>query len=83
VVWKTEIPGIGWSSPIVWGDNIFLTSVIKSGETETVKKGLYFGGERPASKTNIGGWFTRSILKPERSCGSARFSRACPRARGI
>lgn len=50
VVWKTEIPGIGWSSPIVWGDNIFLTSVIKTGETETVKKGLYFGGERPASK---------------------------------
>jgi outer membrane protein assembly factor BamB len=50
VVWKTEIPGIGWSSPIVWGDNIFLTSVIKTGETETPKKGLYFGGERPASK---------------------------------
>lgn len=46
VAWKTEIPGVGWSSPIVWGDRIFLTSVINSVETEKPKKGLYFGGER-------------------------------------
>ena len=49
VVWKTEIPGLGWSSPIVWGNTIFLTSVVNSGETEKPKKGLYFGGERKAS----------------------------------
>jgi len=48
VAWKADIPGIGWSSPIVWGDKIFVTSVINTGETEAVKKGLYFGGERPA-----------------------------------
>jgi outer membrane protein assembly factor BamB len=48
VAWKTEIPGLGWSSPVVWGDNIFLTSVINLGETEPPKKGLYFGGERKA-----------------------------------
>ena len=50
VAWKTDIPGTGWSSPIVWGDNIFLTSVISSVEGEKPKKGLYFGGERPAPK---------------------------------
>ncbi len=27
IVWKTEIPGQGWSSPIVWGDRVFLTTV--------------------------------------------------------
>ena len=48
VAWKADIPGIGWSSPIVWGDKIFVTSVINSGDTEPPKKGLYFGGERPA-----------------------------------
>ncbi len=47
VAWKTDIPGIGWSSPIVWGDKIFVTSVINTGDTEAPKKGLYFGGERP------------------------------------
>jgi outer membrane protein assembly factor BamB len=48
VAWKVEIPGTGWSSPIVWGDRVFLTSVVSSGEVEKPKKGLYFGGERKA-----------------------------------
>ena len=25
--WKTEIPGIGWSSPIVWRDQVLVTTV--------------------------------------------------------
>jgi len=50
VKWKTAIPGHGWSSPIAWGDRIFVTSVIPVGDTEAPKKGLYFGGERPAPK---------------------------------
>ena len=28
VKWKTTIPGQGWSSPIAWGDRIFVTSVV-------------------------------------------------------
>jgi outer membrane protein assembly factor BamB len=48
VAWKTDLPGRSWSSPIVWGDRIFLTTVVNLGESEPPKKGLYFGGERPA-----------------------------------
>jgi len=48
VAWKVEIPGVGWSSPIVWGDRVFVTSVISSVDGEKPKKGLYFGGERKA-----------------------------------
>ncbi len=51
VAWKTEIPGNGWSSPVVWGEKIFVTSVVAEGETEKPKKGLYFGGERKAPDT--------------------------------
>jgi outer membrane protein assembly factor BamB len=29
VVWKTEIPGRGHSSPIAWGDRLFLTTAIE------------------------------------------------------
>lgn len=47
VAWKTDIPGRGWSSPIVWGGRVFLTTVVNLGETEKAKKGLYLGGERP------------------------------------
>ncbi|MDB6034799.1 MAG: outer rane biosis protein [Verrucomicrobiales bacterium] len=46
VAWIIETPGRGWSSPIVWGNRIFLTTVIPEGEMEQPKKGLYFGGER-------------------------------------
>src|SRR5262245_10656814 len=30
--WKTEIPGKGHSTPIVWGDRIFLTTAIPYGD---------------------------------------------------
>jgi len=46
VAWKSELPGRGWSSPIVWGNRVFLTTVINSGLSEEPKKGLYFGGDR-------------------------------------
>jgi outer membrane protein assembly factor BamB len=47
IAWKTDVPGRGWSSPVVWGNRVFLTTVVNSGELETPKKGLYFGGNRP------------------------------------
>jgi outer membrane protein assembly factor BamB len=47
VAWKTDLPGRSWSSPVVWGERVFLTAVVNSGESEAPKKGLYFGGERP------------------------------------
>lgn len=31
VVWKTPIPGEAWSSPIVWGDHVFLTTATDNG----------------------------------------------------
>ena len=30
VAWRTPIPGLGHSSPIVWGDRIFLTTAVSS-----------------------------------------------------
>jgi outer membrane protein assembly factor BamB len=46
VRWKREIAGRGWSSPVVHGSRVFLTTVVSEGEVEAAKKGLYFGGER-------------------------------------
>ena len=40
VAWKTDIAGRAWSSPIVWGDRVFLTSVVNLGESEPPKQGL-------------------------------------------
>lgn len=31
VAWKTPIPGEGWSSPIIWGERIFVTATLQDG----------------------------------------------------
>src|ERR1700724_256840 len=36
VVWKTPLPGIGQSSPVIWGDKIFLTATLNKGEKRVV-----------------------------------------------
>src|SRR5262245_54818203 len=56
VAWQTPIPGKGWSSPIVWGDKVFLTSVVSEGKAEVARKGLYFGGERFKPPTEVHRW---------------------------
>ncbi|MBI4603388.1 MAG: PQQ-binding-like beta-propeller repeat protein [Planctomycetes bacterium] len=46
VVWKAPVPGRGWSSPVVWGGRVFVTTAVSEGDEEAPKKGLYYGGER-------------------------------------
>lgn len=41
VVWKTAVPGQGWSSPVVAGDRIYLTSAVAK------------GGERPGADREL------------------------------
>lgn len=57
VMWSRPIPGRGWSSPVVWGDKVFLTTVVNEGETEEAKKGLYFGGERKGKPEHVHTWW--------------------------
>lgn len=33
LAWKTEIPGESWSSPIVWGNHVFVTTATENGES--------------------------------------------------
>ncbi len=33
VLWKAAVPGEGWSSPIVWGDRVYLTTATDNGQT--------------------------------------------------
>ncbi len=46
VAWRTPLPGLGWSSPIVAGGLVFLTTVASDGEVETPESGWYRFGER-------------------------------------
>jgi outer membrane protein assembly factor BamB len=42
VVWKTKIPGLGLSSPIVWGDTVFISTAI-SGKADAGLRVGYYG----------------------------------------
>ncbi len=59
--WKTPFPGMGWSSPVVWGDRVFLTNVVSEGTVEEVKKGLYFGGNRPEISQDPHRWIAYGV----------------------
>jgi outer membrane protein assembly factor BamB len=47
--WKTDIPGLGHSSPVVWGDLLFLTTAIKTSAAVTppAAAGAGSGGFNP------------------------------------
>src|SRR5262245_12241932 len=47
VRWKVPISGVAWSSPVIWGNRIFVTTATPDTPQEAPKKGLYFGGDRP------------------------------------
>ena len=48
ILWHTKIPGLAHSSPIVWGNRVFVTSAVSSDPKATFKPGLY--GDGDASK---------------------------------
>ena len=48
VLWTVTLPGLAHSSPIVWGDRVFVTSAVSSRADATFKPGLY--GEGTASE---------------------------------
>lgn len=41
VRWKTPIPGLGHSCPVVWGDRVFLTSAVSDADKAGLKPGNY------------------------------------------
>jgi outer membrane protein assembly factor BamB len=41
ILWKTAIPGLGLSSPVVWGDEVFISTSISGKTDANLKVGLY------------------------------------------
>jgi len=41
IVWSAEIPGLSVSSPVVWGDRVFVATAISSDPKQTLRTGLF------------------------------------------
>jgi outer membrane protein assembly factor BamB len=65
--WKARVPGLAHSSPIVWGDRVFVTSAVSSRGDSSFKPGLY--GEGTASEDrSVHRWL---VLAYDRRTGKA------------
>ncbi len=53
IQWKVAVPGVAWSSPIVWGDKVFVTTAVTANQRKPRSDGGGrgrpggFGGGRP------------------------------------
>jgi outer membrane protein assembly factor BamB len=45
IKWKAHIPGLAHSSPIVWGDAVFVTTAVSSRSNATFRRGLFGDGD--------------------------------------
>lgn len=41
IAWKTEIPGLAHSCPIVWGNKVFVTTAVNTATQEDIQTGIY------------------------------------------
>jgi outer membrane protein assembly factor BamB len=51
ILWRTPIPGLAHSSPIVWGDRVFVTTAVSSDPKATFRPGLYGDGDASADRS--------------------------------
>jgi outer membrane protein assembly factor BamB len=52
VSWKTPLPGLGHSSPVIWGDRVFVTTAIGGTADPELKVGMY-GDVTPAEDQTV------------------------------
>ncbi|HET7113927.1 MAG TPA: PQQ-binding-like beta-propeller repeat protein, partial [Pyrinomonadaceae bacterium] len=51
ILWHTKIPGLAHSSPVVWGNRVFVTSAVSSDPKATFRPGLYGDGDASKDKS--------------------------------
>jgi putative pyrroloquinoline-quinone binding quinoprotein/putative pyrroloquinoline-quinone-binding quinoprotein len=62
VLWKTPVPGIAVSSPIVWGDRVFVSTAVSSDPNVGIRTGLY-GDVEPVNDLSKHSWRLLAIDK--------------------
>ena len=74
VAWAVDIPGLGWSSPVVAGELVFMTSAISSGDERAPVPGLYDPGES-FGKTRSDATHQWMVYAIDFDTGSIRWAR--------
>lgn len=72
VRWRRAVPGLGWGSPIVWGDHVFVTSVVSAGDEAAPRPGFYLPGAVTTVSPAVHRWMLHDI---DARTGDIRWSR--------
>lgn len=62
VAWKTPVPGLGLSSPVIWGDELFISTSISGQKDAGLKVGLY-GNVEPVQDDTEHEWRVYALDK--------------------
>ena len=62
VAWKTPVAGVAVSSPIVWGDRVFVSTAVSSDPAQGIRTGLY-GDVEPVADASKHTWHLIAIDK--------------------
>ena len=62
VLWKTKVPGLGLSSPVVWGDDVFISTAI-SGKTDSSLRVGYYGDIQSVNDDTVHEWRVYALDK--------------------
>jgi hypothetical protein len=62
IKWKTPIPGVATSSPVVWGNRVFVVTAISKAGDKTFRTGLY-GDVKPVDDLSEHEWKIYSLDK--------------------
>ena len=80
ILFKVPIPGLAHSSPIIWGERIFLTTAVSGAAGEaSFKPGLYGSGDASADRSEHE-W---KILCLDKSTGKTLWSKTAVRGKPI
>src|SRR5260370_29075992 len=74
LLWKTTLPGVGHSSPVIWGDRLFLQS---ASVTERMLICLRVSDGKELLKPKQAG--TKAHIHDKNSCASATTTNYCNR----
>ena len=62
IKWKIGIPGLGHSSPVIWGDKLFITTAVSQSDKNGIKTGI-FGDGMPVPDSSVHDWKVLCINK--------------------
>jgi len=55
IAWKTKIPGIGHSCPVIWDKKVFVTTAVSESDKGDIKTGIY-GSIDPVQDSSVHEW---------------------------